>query len=137
MVNTREIAAEYRLAHWTQIMRERMSSGLSIRAYCLQVGISKNTYFYWQKKLRETACQELVAHAQTGSPETDNATVPTGWAVCEPALESVHKEKTLPIEINGCRVLADMDTDPELLAKTCKVLIALGIISTLVLMSLC
>ena len=30
MVNTREIAAEYRLAHWARIMQERVQSGVSI-----------------------------------------------------------------------------------------------------------
>ncbi|MCK9478690.1 MAG: hypothetical protein M0R40_04210 [Firmicutes bacterium] len=33
MVDTREIAAEYRLSHWAQIMQERIESGLSIRAF--------------------------------------------------------------------------------------------------------
>jgi hypothetical protein len=31
-MNTREVAAEYRLSHWAQIMRERKESGLSIKA---------------------------------------------------------------------------------------------------------
>ena len=53
MINTREIAEEYRLGHWAQVMQERISSGLSIKAYCRQIGISTNTYHYWQKKLRE------------------------------------------------------------------------------------
>jgi hypothetical protein len=29
MVNTNEIAAEYRLSHWAQIMKERQNSGLT------------------------------------------------------------------------------------------------------------
>ena len=33
-VNSREIAAEYRLNHWAQIMQERSESGMSIKAYC-------------------------------------------------------------------------------------------------------
>ena len=61
MINTREIAEEYRLSHWAQIMHERMESGMSIKAYCRQLGISTNTYFYRQKKLRESACAHLAA----------------------------------------------------------------------------
>ena len=60
MVNTREIAQEYRLGHWAKIMQEREQSGLSIKAFCQQIGIATNTYFYWQRKLRETACRELA-----------------------------------------------------------------------------
>ena len=33
MTNTREIAEEYRVGHWAQILQERISSGLSIKAY--------------------------------------------------------------------------------------------------------
>jgi len=41
-------------------MREREESGLSIRAYCEQAGFHENRYFYWQKRLRETACEEFA-----------------------------------------------------------------------------
>lgn len=58
-MNTREIAAEYRLAHWAQILQDRAQSGLSIRAYCKSVGMHENVYFYWQRRLRETACEQL------------------------------------------------------------------------------
>ena len=59
-MNTREIAAEYRLAHWAQVMQNREASGLSVRAYCKQAGFHENNYFYWQRKLREASCEELA-----------------------------------------------------------------------------
>jgi len=125
MINTREIAEEYRLTHWAQIMRERTQSGVSIKAFCKQIGICNNTYFYWQRRVRAAACEELLTISQPRPVETDNPTIPNRWAVCEVSSKSPTEEKVLPIEINGCRVLADMDTDPELLAKTCKVLMTL------------
>lgn len=77
LMNTNSIVAKYRLAHWAQIMRERNDSGLTIRAFCENAQIRPNTYFYWQKKLRETACEEL-AMLQAGSVQTE--IVPTGFA---------------------------------------------------------
>lgn len=62
MVNTREIAEEYRLTHWAQVMQERTQSGLSIKAYCKQIGICANTYFYWQRRVRAAAANELGLH---------------------------------------------------------------------------
>ena len=59
-MNTREVAAEYRLAHWAQVMQNREASGLSIRAYCKQAGFHENNYYYWQRKLREASCEELA-----------------------------------------------------------------------------
>ena len=60
MVNTREIAEEYRLSHWVQVLQARAQSGLSIKAYCKQLGICGNTYFYWQRRVRAAAA-ELVS----------------------------------------------------------------------------
>ena len=59
-MNTREISAEYRLAHWAQVMQNREASGLSIRAYCKEAGFHENNYYYWQRKLRESSCEELA-----------------------------------------------------------------------------
>jgi hypothetical protein len=59
-MNTRDIAAEYRLSHWAGIMQERKESGLSVRAFCKNAGFHENNYFYWQRKLREATCEELA-----------------------------------------------------------------------------
>jgi hypothetical protein len=59
-MDTREIAKEYRLTHWAAIIRNRKESGLSVKAFCESAGIHTNSYFYWQKKLRESACEELA-----------------------------------------------------------------------------
>jgi len=60
-MNTSQITAEFRLAHWAGIMKERVESGLSVKAFCREKGFHENIYFYWQKKLREAACVQLTA----------------------------------------------------------------------------
>ena len=122
-MNTRAVATELRLSHWAGIMRQQQDSGLSKAAFCKQAGFHENIFYYWQKKLRERACEELLAHTPPEPVTVDNSTIPTGWAVCEAA--PTDTSKTLPIEINGCCVLASADTDAELLARTCKVLMSL------------
>ena len=59
-MNTRGLTSEFRMAHWAGIRRDRQESGLSVRAYCESAGFHENSYYYWQKKLREAACTELV-----------------------------------------------------------------------------
>jgi len=59
-MDTKHYATEYRLVHWAGVMQEREESGLSIRAFCEQAGFHENRYFYWQKKLREMACEGLA-----------------------------------------------------------------------------
>lgn len=47
MVNTREIAAEYRRGIGCRYYKNECKAGLSIKGYCKQMGICENTYFYW------------------------------------------------------------------------------------------
>jgi len=58
-VNMNEVAEEYRLSHWAEIIRAREASGLTIKDYCLNEGVNVSKYFYWLKKLRRAACTEL------------------------------------------------------------------------------
>ena len=116
-MNTRDIAAEYRLTHWAQVMKERADSGISIRKYCKNAGIHENTYFYWQRKLREAACSELAAITETKK----KAIVPKGWAEIHESDETVQTQM-LTIEVDGCRIIVSADTDTSLLAKVCKAL---------------
>lgn len=121
-MDTRKIAIEYRLSHWTGIMRERKESGQSVRTYCKSAGICENVYYYWQRKLREATCRELIPTQQ----ETDNqGLVPKGWAVCEPTRDSAGVTGPVSIEIGKCRITATADTDPELLVKVCRALMSI------------
>jgi len=138
MMNTREIAEEYRLSHWAAIMRERAESGQSIRAFCASRSICYNVYFYWQRKLRAAACQEqAITAALTDEREhkSGKAIVPSGWAVCEAAedagtvlkADSTDGAKDTPvtIEIGKGRITVGADTDTALLEKVCRMLASL------------
>ena len=117
-MNTREIAEEYRLSHWSEKMRERQELGLSIKAYCEQQGFHENVYYYWQRKLLKAACTELAVKGQGGG------LVPNGWTQLTVA-EAERVKSTLTIEINGCCVAVSAETDPELLARVCRTFKAL------------
>ena len=120
MVNTREIAEEYRLSHWAQVMQARMQSGLSIKAYCKQIGICGNTYFYWQRRVRAAACEQLaLSHPEkTGT----NLSIPsfTEVRVMEPAVAPVLPKATPPsqirVEIGKIQMTADSTYPTDQLA---------------------
>jgi len=118
-MNTREIAAEFRLGHWARIMQERADSGLSIRAYCKENGIGTNVYHYWQRKLREAAVEQLSAAAH---PE-QQALVPSGWATVSPAEEAVPEQaEGLTLRIGVAEVEVRPGFDEALLASVCRAL---------------
>lgn len=119
-MNTREIAEEYRLSHWSGVMRERQESGLSIKKFCQEIGCHENVYYYWQRKLREAAVERTQL-----AYDADNRLVPSGWARLEAVEASAAESGGLTIEVGGCRINATAETDPELLAQVCRMLKAL------------
>ena len=52
---------EYRLQGWAEIMRDCQASGLTNREFCAQRGISEKTYYYWLRKLQQTAAASIPA----------------------------------------------------------------------------
>ena len=127
MKNTREIAKEYRMSHWAEIMRRRTESGMSITKFCAVEGMHVNRYHYWQRRLRAAAVKELMpVKAEPTAP------VPSGWTQITTVAEAgtdlssadVEKREVI-IEIGKCRIAVNDSTEPELLNKVCKVLVAL------------
>ena len=122
MVNTREIAEEYRLSHWAQVMQERAARGMSIREYCKSLGMHENVYYYWQRKLREAAYEATKGEKEAGIgliPQT-----PQGWALCETAKPDPEQD-TVQIEIGKSRITVHAGTNQELLSNICRMLVSL------------
>lgn len=117
-MNTREMATQYKMAQWAQIMQERAASGLNIKEFCEQRGIARQTYHYWQCKLRDAAARQLATAAEPGS----QGLVPAGWAqVAEeesPALEP----QGLTLRIGGAEIEVHQGFNEALLASVCRAL---------------
>jgi len=123
MVNTREVAAEYRLSHWAQIMQERKKSGSSIRAYCKQIGVCENTYFYWQRRLRKAACEQLSKYeseqksvTQSRFVEIEVAERPVLPAVMHAPSAPASPPSKLHIKADDVEITVDSTYPPEQLA---------------------
>ena len=119
-MNTRKIAAEYRLANWTQIMHRKRESGLSAKAFCENEGIHESVYYYWQQKLRSTACEQM---AEMQSEQAERKLVPSGFTelkivkAYEPsALAENAAQGEIRIDIAGIRIAADSTYPSEKIA---------------------
>lgn len=112
-MDTRKVATQYRLTQWAERIQVRKQNGQSIKDFCDEVGVSRNAYFYWQRKLREAACLELANEMAPEKP-----LIPNGWT----RLNTTQAESLVAIEINECRVLVSCDTNPELLQQVCRTL---------------
>lgn len=120
-MNTRDIATEYRLSHWAGVLQEHHSSGISIKEFCKRAGFREHVYYYWQRKLRETTCEELAVRAQNVAVVTEPSPAPTGWAACQ-RIDSPLNRSGLVVEVGGCRVHVEPETDLALLLKVCQAL---------------
>ena len=58
-MNTRQVKRELKIAEWTELIRQRLVSGLSVEQWCKQNGISRDKYFYWLKIVREASCTAI------------------------------------------------------------------------------
>lgn len=114
-MNTRKVADEYRLTQWAQLVQTRLTRGQKIEDFCQEMGINKNVYFYWQRKVRQVACTELVKMEET-KHET-----PSRWMQLKQEVEEYGK-KSFAIEISGCHITVNVDTDLELLKRVCQML---------------
>ena len=122
-MNTRAIAAEYRLQQWAGIMQNCKESGLSIKAYCENAGIHPNTYFYWQKKLREAACELIKVESNNSTlvPQSSNNGSPVVWAGIDTSdRESINlpQDGSIKISREGWTVTVEAGTDVGFLTET-------------------
>ena len=114
-MDTQKVTAQYRLSQWAKVIQARQDSGQTVKDFCQATGISKNQYFYWQRKLRDLACTELALQ------EEPVDTVPDGWLQLAPA-QSQQMKEVLEIKFCGFHVSVNAETDPDLLKKVCRVL---------------
>ena len=112
-MNTQKISQEYRMSQWIQIIQNRHDSGQNVKDFCEKIGIKKNSYYYWQRKVREAACAELMPIEESVNP------IPNGWMQLS---QTQKTNSSLDIEVSGCRITVDSDTDSELLKSICRTL---------------
>lgn len=105
-MTTREVTQQYRLSQWAQRLHERQLSGLSITAWCEINGVSRNTYFYWQKRLRESACEELAL--RTGTAVTAAPTF------AEVKMQIPESPGAVVVRLNGAEIEIKEGTSSEL-----------------------
>lgn len=111
-MSTRKMTDSLRLSHWSQILRDRANSGLSVRAYCAKESIHENTYFYWQKKLREIVGNQIKSLQTVGIQENLShqnfveVKLDEDMHQIKP-MASNYQSCEVKIEISGTRVSAD------------------------------
>lgn len=53
------LTKQVKLQQWSEIFQIRKSSGLTIAEYCRENSIQPSKYYYWLKRVRQAACDQL------------------------------------------------------------------------------
>lgn len=64
-MNAKELETQHNLKKWASIIKECRSSGMKILQWLEINNISKDQYYYWQKKLKETCIDTFERQAAT------------------------------------------------------------------------
>ena len=60
-----EVKAQFNKEKWLNLIRERQSSGLTIKNWCSQNNLPEHTYYYWLRRIRESVCEEYIGDVQS------------------------------------------------------------------------
>ena len=61
MAEARAVKKQLSMQYWASIIADRKSSGLNIDEYCKENNISRNSYFYWLRQIRENVASSIDA----------------------------------------------------------------------------
>lgn len=67
------VKADVRKNQWAEIIQACQSSGMTVKAWCLENGINIKSYYYRLRKLREELCnsvQQAVPVCSVSSPHS-------------------------------------------------------------------
>ena len=56
------MSSQERLENWTTRIMACRSSGMTVRAWCRENGLSEKTYYYWQRRLFQTLSEQKTVY---------------------------------------------------------------------------
>lgn len=103
-------AKELRLAQWAGIIKEQKQSGLTVKAWCSQNGITKDAYYYWQQKLRKEVYEAIKPQESLFAP------VPNEVMLEQPAMSDHRSMTSLTLRKGNVTVeIADCTLSPDII----------------------
>ena len=59
MSDIRAVKRNISMQHWAAIIADRNTTDLTVKEYCTRNNLSRNSYFYWLRQLRQEAADSL------------------------------------------------------------------------------
>ena len=110
-MDTKLATTQIRIQQWAAVIHDRQESGLKVDDYCEQHGLSRNAYYYWLRKVKESAL------TQTGFVEIQSVITAPEAGSKTPQDESASFIPQMLVSVNGMSLSIRQDTPMDLFAK--------------------
>lgn len=123
-MQAREMMQDYQLAHWAEIIKQRTESGLTVKEFCKSQGFNKSKYFYWQRRLRDKACERLIKDPVMipAAPQMFREVTVAQQIITTPSHINDGPGE-VRVEVAGMKISADSSYPPLLIAALLKELV--------------
>ena len=109
----KELETQHNLTKWAAIIKECRSSGMRIFEWLELNNVSKDQYYYWQRKLKET-CIDTLEKQQTTFVELpvvneqfSTAEITISHSACDTKNNVTSSDNTAIIKVNGITLELD------------------------------
>lgn len=120
MSEARNLTKEYRLKHWSNLIRQRINSGKNVNDWCMEHGISRNSYYYWQRELKLSTTYDTNIKPPLAEPIDSPAIVPLAPP---PSSSSMNTSGTaIAINFNGLTLEIQEGASFDIIERTLKAL---------------
>lgn len=115
-MDTRSVKRNYCIQQWKAIIQDRNNSNLTVDEYCKQNGLSRHSYFYWLRIIREEALNQSPSSGFVELSLPTDASSETSMITTIPIEKPAPSQLTL--SVNGITIQVSENTSSALLAKT-------------------
>lgn len=124
MPDVQSIKKQLHMQQWITIIQDRIASGLKIDEYCEKNQLSRNSYFYWLRKLREESAASALPDHYDLLPASVSAKTLVKLVPGSDQNDSIpkieipdEKPESFGFSVNGISITVGHDISEELLSK--------------------
>lgn len=110
----------YRLQKWTEIIRDCRSSGQTVVRWCTDHEVNVKSYYYWLRKIRETACESLPAFSSPNKATL--VPVPSSLRMNSPRPEVSQEQAAIILRTDAVTIEIHPHASTALLEQTLRIL---------------
>ncbi len=114
MSEAKKLTDKYRLEQWTEIIRERISSGKQVNEWCAENNISRHKYFYWLRKVKSASAKEKALINSSEQPVIVPLMPP------QPVYETNNSGSAIILKVNGITIEIQECASDAIIERTLK-----------------